>query len=156
MYSGIIGGFGAAFLLLAIGISEKIGAQTQDLKLDLEKFPDTSSEAAAGEKSKELELNLEQFDKTDEQKSSDLELNLDQFDKKQPVEKNSNTELELNLDQFEGNSDSSILSNSDSQQSDTGNVSPKYNYRHIFIISGLVFLVFLYYLSRRRKRRLQR
>jgi len=153
MFSRIIAGFCSVLLLLTFGIAEKSVAQdqTKELKLNLEQFPDN---AGTADQNKELKLNLEQFDKTDEQKSTDLELNLEQFDKQESVEKDSDTELELNLDQFEGNS--SVLGNSDSQSGNTGIVSPTYNYRHIFIIGGLVFLVFLYYLSRRRKRRSER
>jgi len=104
-----------------------------ELELNLEQF-DNSDQTAPVSSNEELELNLEQFDNTDERESDDLELNLDQFDNK--------------------NEPATQINNSGSSATRIEKTAvPKYNYLPLFIGGGLVFLAFMVILSRRGKRR---
>lgn len=119
-------------------LAQQTESTSGDLQLNLEQFPDAQVSPAK----EELELNLEQFEKTDDSGNPDstgnLELNLEQFDNKGQ----SNTNI------GSGNSESAGRATR-VEKSDT----PTYNYRQIFLVGGAVFLVFLYFLSRRRKNR---
>ena len=117
------------FLLApGVGVAQS-DTTTQELQLNLEQFPDTQ----VSPEKKELELDLEQFDKTDNTTSDDgLELNLEQFDNNsQPAKDNNSNNFGITK----------------KEQSD----SPRFNFARIFLIGGLVLLVF-YFISRRKKR----
>lgn len=122
------------FMASVTGVpAQQTGSSTQELQLNLEQFPDTQ----ASTPKEELKLNLEQFEKTNDADSNEnLQLNLEQFDKNNQSGSNINT------------GDSKSTGKATRIDKST---SPQYNYRHIFMVGGLVLLVFLYVFSRRKK-----
>jgi len=161
MYLRIIGSVCTALFLLNSVVAQQSGAGSQELKLDLEQFPNTGNQDAGDQAGSdtpgdELELNLEQFDNSDQtapvSSNEELELNLEQFDN---TDERESDDLELNLDQFDNkNEPATQINNSGSSATRIEKTAvPKYNYLPLFIGGGLVFLAFMVILSRRGKRR---
>lgn len=138
---------------------QSTNSQNEELQLNLDQFDNKDPATVTNDSNGELKLDLEQFDNNQENPNKDLELNLEQFDQ----QKNSNDsetpttdgELELDLDKFDKNSESSAqVGKTDSSATRMSeSASARYNYRHIFLVGGLVLIVFLYFMSRRRKSR---
>ncbi len=175
--------FISAIILTGLGNSalaqQTATDSSQELKLNLDGFSDTLEQAPEQppEQATGKQLNLEQFD-NQEKPAGDLELNLQQFDDKpQTADKN----LQLNLDQFEKSGQSSLENNLPTdtkntelnlEQFDNGEkhadkinpggsaasriddtAQPKFRYMREFIVGGLLLLVFLFIMSKRRRRR---
>ncbi len=143
-------------------LAQQSGSADDDLKLNLDQF---STDTAQPQTDKDLELNLDQFKPaaTDaelrtESEPNDSELNLEQFDKDKQ-------ESELNLDKFTKANPTSPTANQNSANQTNGNQidasatesasRPEFKYTRVFIVGGLMFLVFLIIMSkwRNRKRR---
>jgi len=139
-------------------IAQQSEIGSQELKLNLEQFPDAGNQAGSEARSDELELNLEQFDNSDQttpvnsDSNEELKLNLEQFDNTGEQESD---DLELNLEQFDNKNKSVTQINSGGSGANRieNTESPKYNYLPLFIGGGLGLLALLVIISRRKKRR---